>query len=103
MSLHGALAEHDRQGKEVITGEIALDGSNPTSVTTALATIDGVYLTLKTDTALGVSTSVVTWEEGSSANVVDIYGWKPTSSADTTLIASDGTETVSYIIVGRRR
>lgn len=101
MSLQGALAEHDREGKEVITGEVALDGSNPTAVTTGFATIDAVFLTMKTTSSPGVSTSVLTFDV--SNNVVNIYGWKPTSTTDTTLVASDGTQTVSYIIVGRRR
>lgn len=101
MALNGALAEFDREGKEVLTGSVALDGSNPTPVTTGFATIDAVYLQLEGSSAPGVSTSTLTYEV--SNNVVNIYAWKPTSSGDTTLVASDGTETVSYTIIGRRR
>lgn len=74
MSLYGALAEAERTGKEVLVGEVDLEGSNPTTVSTGFANVDAVLLQI----------------EGSSA---------PT----TTLIESDGTETVSYVIIGRRR
>jgi len=101
MSLQGALAEHVREGKEIITGAVALDGTNPTPVFTGLANLDAVSLTLGGSTAPGVGTSTLTYEVLGST--VNIYAWKPTSSADATLIASTGTETVSYALVGRRR
>lgn len=101
MSLQGALAEHVREGKEVITGSTTLDGSNPTAVSTGFANIDHVSLQLMGSTAPGVSTSVLTFEV--SGSTVNIYAWKPTGSGNATLIASDGTEDVSYTIVGRRR
>lgn len=94
-----AVGEYDRQGKEVVTGSVALDGTNPTPVATGFATIDDVQVSIKGTSA--PTTTVVTWD--ASGSTVNLYGWKVTGTADTTLIASDGTETVSYTIIGRRR
>lgn len=96
-----AVGEYNREGKEILTGTVALDGSNPTPVTTGFATIDHVDIQLTGSSAPGVSTTTFSWE--AVGNVVNIYAWKPTGSGNATLIASDGTETVSYCIYGRRR
>lgn len=90
----GALAA----GVKLLGGEIALDGSNPTPVVTGLATITGVALALKKNAAPGVGTSVVTYD--TTGGTLNIYGWKPTSNSDPTLIASAGTETVGYVVTG---
>lgn len=86
-------------GKRITGGTIALDGSNPTNITTGLTTVEAVTLTLVGASAPGVGTSVVT--TGTiSGGTVPIYGWKPTSASDTTLVASTGTETVNWIAIG---
>lgn len=106
MALQGALAEAVREGKEVLTGMVQLDGSNPTTITTPFATIDAVAVQLMGSSAPGVGTSVLTVDFAPGIGgdgAVDLYAWKPTSATDSTLIASTGTEDVSYIIVGRRR
>lgn len=101
MPLYGALAEHERTGKEVHCGEMALDGANPTPISTGFANIDSVALQLEGSTAPGLGTSVLTYEvDGSTVNV---YAWKPTSATDPTLVASTGTESFSFTIIGRRR
>lgn len=83
---------------KMVSGEVALDGSNPTPVATGLTSILGVALTLKKNSAPGVGTSVVTYD--STGGTLNLYGWKPTSNADPTLIASTGTETVGYVAFG---
>jgi hypothetical protein len=79
-------------------GETALDGSNPTPVATGLATIVSCTVLIKLGTAPGVGTSVITY--GTSSGTLNLYGWKVTTSSDTTLIASTGTETVGWVCVG---
>jgi len=81
-----------------IEGEIALDGSNPTAVATGLTAISAATVSLKSTSAPGVGTSVITY--GYSAGTLNIYAWKVTSSTDNTLIASTGTETVGYTVTG---
>ena len=98
MPLFGALGELVREGKVVVTGEIALDASNPTPITTTLKSITAAAVTLKGTAAPGVGTSILTYNI--NGNTLDVYAWKVTSSAVTTLIASTGTETISYVIVG---
>ena len=85
-------------GIYTVGGELALDGSNPTSIVTGMDTITGVSLALKGTSAPGVGTSTLTY--GISGNTLSIYAWKPTSSSDPTLIASTGTETFGYTVVG---
>lgn len=85
-------------GYVVARGETALDGSNPTPVTTGLTTIVACTTTIKLATAPGVGTSVITY--GTSSGTLNLYGWKVTASGDATLIASTGTETIGWICVG---
>lgn len=83
---------------KIVAGEIALDGSNPTAVATGLTSITGAALTIKSSSAPGVGTTTVTYS--TSGGTLNIYGWKPTSNADPTLIASTGTETIGYVVTG---
>lgn len=85
-------------GYKIARGETALDGSNPTPVATGLTTIVACIVSLKGTAAPGVGTSSVTYDW--SATNVDLYGWKVTSNADSTLIASTGTETIGWVCIG---
>lgn len=85
-------------GYKIARGETALDGTNPTPVTTSLTTIVSCTLTVKIATSTGVDTSMLTY--GTSSGTLNMYAWKPTSSSDTTLVASTGTQTVGWICVG---
>ncbi len=98
MSLYGAFAEATRRGEVIERGEVALDGSNPTPVTTGLATITSVLLALKGTAAPGVGTTTLTYDY--TNGTLNIYAWKPTSSSNPTLVASTGTETVSWMVTG---
>lgn len=99
MALFGALAEADRQGKEVFVKEVAVTAS--VAVTTPFATIDGVQITQKRATAPGLNSSVYTWDY--TGGVLTIYAWKPTSATDPTLIAGTVASTVTVTVIGRRR
>lgn len=79
-------------------GEAALDGSNPTPIVTGLTTVIAFVAMLKGSVAPGVSTSVLTGVI--SSGTVNVYGWKPTSNADPTLVASTGTDSFYWVAVG---
>jgi hypothetical protein len=88
-------------GYKIARGTTALDGSNPTPVTTGLSTVVAATLTLHDAGAPGVGTCLITnlttnWATGALA----VDAWKPTSNSDPTLVASSGTETFSWIAVG---
>ena len=85
-------------GYKVARGETALDGANPTPVTTGLTTIVACSATIKSTATPGVSTSVVTYD--TSAGTLNLYGWKVTNSSTTTMIASAGTDTIGWVCVG---
>lgn len=85
-------------GLKRVEGTVALDGSNPTSITHGLVAVLAVLVSIDKATAPGVGTSIITYHVNGTA--VDFYAWKPTSNSDPTLIASTGTETFSYSIVG---
>ncbi len=85
-------------GIYVTAGEATLDGSNPTPITTPFNTVTGVALALKGTSAPGDNTSVLTY--GISGGTVNVYAWKNTSGTDPTLVASTGTETFGYVLVG---
>lgn len=78
--------------------EMALDGSNPSSWATGLATIIAAGCTLKGSAAPGVGTCLITAVINGTS--VDFYGWKPTGSGDCTLIASTGTESFYAWAIG---
>ncbi len=85
-------------GTKFVGGESALDGTNPTSIAHGLDNCLGAIAVLKGSSAPGVSTSVIT-AVVNGANV-DFYGWKPTSNANPTLVASTGTEGFYWIAFG---
>jgi hypothetical protein len=88
----------DRPNQSMKVGVVALDGSNPTTVAHGLKTAVGAVLTLEGDTAPGDNTSEVTYKINGTN--LEIYAWKATSGTDPTLVASTGTENVSYVIFG---
>lgn len=85
-------------GYKLARGTTALDGSNPTPITTGLTTIVSFVAQLVQSTSPGLGTAVLT--HTSSGGAVSVYAWKPTSASDPTLIASTGTETIEWIAVG---
>ncbi len=85
-------------GYAIARGTTALDGSNPTPITTGLTTVTGFAATLQGSAAPGVGTSVLT--HTISGGTVSVYAWKVTATGDCTLIASTGTETFSWVAVG---
>jgi len=88
-------------GYKLARGELALDGSNPTSVAHGLTTCIAVTATLKGSAAPGAGTSVIT-AVINGANL-DFYAWKPTTggaSGNPDLIASTGTESIYFVAVG---
>lgn len=88
-------------GYKIARGVTALDGSNPTPVTTGLTTVVAATVTLEGTAAPGVGTSVLTVASTNYATgALAVYAWKPTASGDCTLIASTGTENFEWIAVG---
>jgi hypothetical protein len=97
-SVSGAAVAGVAAGYIIARGEAVLDGANPTPIATGLTTVIVFVATLKGSVAPGVGTSTITAVvSGGTANV---YGWKPTSNADPTLIASAGTDGFYWIAVG---
>lgn len=88
----------DNGNHKILAGEVVLDGSNPTPIITGLSSIYGVALTLKGTVAPGDNTSVLTYD--SVGGTVNVYAWKNTGGTDPTLVASTGTETVGYVVMG---
>lgn len=85
-------------GYKIARGELALDGSNPTPVTTGLTTIVAAGAQLKKNSAPGVGTSSLTVDI--SSGTLNVYAWKVTASGDATLVASTGTETFEWWAIG---
>lgn len=99
MSVMGSLAEAVRKGWAVEFGIDALSSGSVTIVTNLV--IEGAVVSLNTKTALALLTGAVTWfVETATPDELDIYGWKPTSSSNPTMIAATDTEPVSWIAWG---
>lgn len=88
-------------GYKIARGVGALDGTNPTPITTGLATIVAATVCLDGTAAPGVGTCCLTVASTNfSTGILNVYGWKPTGSGDCTLIASTGTDAFEWIAVG---
>ena len=81
-------------------GTTQLDGSNPTSVTTGLSALRACSVTRTIGTTPGVTFATFTILRTSVAGRLDIYAWQPTSSSDTTLVASTSQDVVEWLCVG---
>jgi hypothetical protein len=81
--------------------ELTLDGSNPSSVTMdQLRTVKFAVATFKGTAAPGLEAECTVNYSGSN-NVVDVYAWAHTSSANPTLVAStNNTRVVSVLAFG---
>lgn len=86
----------------VASGSVALDGSNPTSVTTGLSVLLGCIITLQTGTAPGDEVATFSIQTTAVAGRLDIYAWEFTSGTDPTLVASNWTDTVQWYCNGTR-
>lgn len=95
----GHVAVTTAAGIKFAAGSTALDGSNPTPVTTGLTTVSYFVPVLQGTSAPGDSTSVLT-VGAKSGGSVDVYAWKNTGGTDPTLVASTGTESFDWIAVG---
>lgn len=88
---------------KMAAGEVTLDGSNPTSVTTGLATVVSAVATIKSATVLGDDPNSLTIDYGGSvaAGQIDLYAGKNSSGTDPTQVASTNNSIViSWIAFG---
>ncbi len=90
-------------GYKIARGEATLDGSNPTSITTGLATVVGATVSIKKAGVLGDDPNSLTVDYGGSvpAGQLDVYAGKNATGSDPTQIASTDSATVlSWIAIG---
>lgn len=88
-------------GYKIARGTVTLDGSNPSSATSGLATIVACTVTNKRSTAPGLDPTEFTIATAAVAGRLDVYAWKPTASGDATLVAStDADDTIDWVCVG---
>jgi len=94
-----APGERDSRLK-FVSDEVALDGSNPTPINLAgyLTKILGFVATYKGSAAPGISPHQLTYDI--VGTTVNVYCWKATGVADTTLIAGTDTDTFTYVAFG---
>ncbi len=80
-------------------GEVTLDGSNPTPVTTGLTTVIAAVAVFKSTSAPGDDPNGLTVDY--SGGTLNIYAWKNISGTDPTQVAStNSSAVVSWIAVG---
>lgn len=90
-------------GMKVAAGEVTLDGTNPTSVATGLATVVAAVACYKQATVLGDDPNSVTVDYAGliTAGQLDIYAGKNATGTDPTQIAStSSTAVVSWVAIG---
>ncbi len=80
-------------------GEVTLDGSNPTPVTTGLTTVLAAFVIQKSTATPGDDPSGFTVSY--SGGTLNIYAWKNTSGTDPTLVAStDSAAVLCWFAIG---
>lgn len=97
MSQYEVMPAYDPM--KIVMGRMALDGTNPTPIVTGLREILAVVLTYEDATAPGDDYSTLTYAV--SGGTVNVYAWEYTSGTDATLVASNATDTFSFVIFGR--
>ncbi len=88
---------------KIARGEVTLDGSNPTPITTGLTTVVAAVASFKTAVALGDDPNALSVDYGGSvaAGELDIHAWKNISGTDPTQVASTNSSmVVSWIAIG---
>lgn len=86
-------------GLRTVGGEVTLDGTNPTPVTTGLDVIISATANQKTTSAPGDDPSAFTVDF--TAGALSIYAWKNTGGTDPTLVAStNNSAVVCWMAVG---
>jgi len=89
-----------RDGRKIARGVTAVTGS-VTDLATGLDEVEDVIVSIKRSAAPGVDVALVTWALGAAAGQISLYCWKPTSSADCTLIAATTAVDVEWIAIGK--
>ena len=95
----GVIAPQTKFTREFLISRTATLVSGVIAVTIAeMTTITGAFGVVNAAAPPGTATSALgfTW----SGNVVTIEGYMPTTTTDTTLIDSTGTETISFFVTG---
>lgn len=89
-------------GKKFVGGEVTLDGTNPTSVTTGLATIEGAVAVIKKATTPGDDpvTLSVSYENVTNPGRLDIYAWKHNGTDPTLVASTDNATVISWMAYG---
>lgn len=107
MAAIGAVAEAprtrggSRRGEALWRTAVALSGTNPTTVTTPLVSVGQAQLTIGGSATPGTGTSVLTYVIPTALNTIAVYAWKPSAVGTSTLVASDGTETIHVLAYGK--
>lgn len=100
-SVAGAAVAGAAAGYKIARGVGTLDGSNPTPITTGLATIVSAVACFKGSVALGDDPNALTVDFTGSDGTLNVYAWKNTSGTDPTQVAStDSSRTFCWIAVG---
>ena len=89
-----------RRGLQLFATTTTLAGSNPTSVTTPFRSVVAVEVGVQSTAAPNTDTTLTYNVPTSAANRIDIYQWKPSAAATSTLVAGTGTDPVSVIALG---
>lgn len=87
-------------GFRIVSGEVTLDGGNPTTVATGLTAIVSAVACIKTATALGDDPVTVTTNWAALSGSLDIHAWKHDGSDPTLVASTDSAEVIAWIAVG---
>jgi hypothetical protein len=97
-TLTNAVVNASSSGQKMAFGEVVLDGSNPTPVTTGLTSITSACVSIKKNSALGDDPIQVSYD--TSGGTLNIYAHK-TDGSDPTLVAStNSTVTIGWQAYG---
>ena len=81
-------------------GTVTLDGTNPSSATTGLATIVACAVMDKRATAPADEVSTFTSATGAVAGRLDVYAWVGSATDPTLAASTDADDTIDWICIG---
>lgn len=106
MSLHGALAENVREGKEIVTGTASFGAGGSVNIPVPFARVDAVSTSLiHADSSGPVAPTVFQITHRFANGVVEFAAWASDAASDTNplaLVADTTQASFTYTIIGRR-
>ena len=88
----------------ISAGSGTMDSTGTLTAATGLTSVDSITANAKDSASPGLKISALTYGAADSSGNIKIYGWRPTDSANGTLVAVNDTtgHTINWTAIGKK-